>query len=65
MQKKIQKLLEQNIFDLVKGVTNIVSEEEGIDTKNIIIKFGDPITITYTKDNVEKVIKVKTNEVLL
>ena len=65
MQKRIARTLEDMNFRLIKALCKVIAEEEQIMEDSIMVKFGDPMKLLYKKNNVDKVVTLKTAEVII
>ena len=65
MQKRIARTLEDMNFRLIKALCKVIAEEEQIMEDSIMVKFGDPMKLLYNKNNVDKVVTLKTAEVII
>ena len=65
MEKRIARTLEDMNFRLIKALCKVIAEEEQIMEDSIMVKFGDPMKLLYKKNNVDKVVTLKTAEVII
>ena len=65
MQKRIARTLEDMNCRLIKALCKVIAEEEQIMEDSIMVKFGDPMKLLYKKNNVDKVVTLKTAEVII